>query len=316
MNEVKTFHSNCCFELSEQITACGYEVLALQIEPGLFEARFEIRRVDDALILGITSNVGLRFIGKRNMRVTTFATILQGEGYWKTQPSKWPNVAGFHNREATSNWAMHQVGDGSNPEDLVFGAVLLNREELKSRAELRYPRAAEVMATSNVCTPSLELHQQFNNEASKRFSTGIVTADLMELGLQMLDAPEAVRPVKPASPSEIKLVDSLGEFTRRIADGENLSVEAMAKELDIGATQMTKVMKLLIGMTPKQWISATKAETVLWLLRSEIKRRVYALDDTVRSVARYVGWDERTAQRQMLELTGLKPHQLLALSTH
>ena len=56
------------------------------------------------MVMGVTTNCDLRFLGRRNMKVTCFATILQGTGGWRNTEVRFPGLAGYHLSETQTCW--------------------------------------------------------------------------------------------------------------------------------------------------------------------------------------------------------------------
>ena len=300
--------ARCALELTDLIRAAGYDLSAVQTTPGPFEGRFSIVQNDDALIVGIECNRGVRFIGRRNMRTTCFSTCITGRGWWKTQPAEFPHLVGYHNAEASSNFMLEPTADAPV---VRLGAVLLNRQEVKQRAQADFPRASDLLSCSNHCTPDLFRHTQFAAEVNHRFNGGDPQADLLEMALGMLETAERTMLISPASDAELRLIDTLAAITRRIQTGAKVTRATMEAELQIGSTHLNTLMQQTVGMTPGRWITKIKTETVLQLLLDPIKRRSAGLGDQISDAAAYVHWKERAARTNVEKLTGALPNQVL-----
>ena len=301
--------ARCAFELADLIAASGYKLLALQTTSGPFEGRFSIVQNDDALIVGIECNRGVRFIGQRNMKVTCFSSCIQGTGWWRTQKADFPHLLGYHNAEASSNFLIEPTSD---QHTVALGAVLLNRRAVHERAAERYPRALQMLASSNHCTPDLFRHTAFANEVNRRFRGEKAQEDLLEMALVMLETATTGFVIPTASEAELRLIDGLAEYTQRIAAGQLVNAAVMEEELQMGSTTLNKLMTQTVGIKPGQWVTKTQTETVLQLLLDPIKRRSLALGDQVSDLARYVHWqDAKTARRNIEKLTGSLPSALL-----
>ena len=66
-------------------------------------------------------------------------------------------------------------------------------------------------------------------------------------------------------------------------------------------------------MTPKQLVTLAKTEGVLAMLRDPMKRRVNSVSDSLVSIAEFYNWSEASARKNLRDLTGVLPSELLVL---
>ena len=298
----QTVHS--ADELNDLIRKIGYSVIAVQTTPGLLEIRLQIRACDDAMVMGVTTNCGLRFLGRRNMKVTCFATIMQGTGGWRNTEVRFPGLAGYHLSETQTCWYLGP--------DSMFGSCFLNREKLLEHPDAAPDtRAYRMLKGTNFCNPDLYRHTAFAEAVDARFKTNTCSGDLYALALGMLETCTEAAPLPVLPDAAVDVVNAIPVIVRQIYEGERINTDSVAEQLHISATTLKKTIKMLTGMTPLAYFNLIRAERVRRFLIDPIERRANQCDDTLMSMAAFVHWDEATARRHIKSLTGLTPKALL-----
>ena len=298
----QTVHS--ADELNALLKKIGYSVIGVQTTPGLLETNIRIRACNDCMVMGITTNCGLYFLGRRNMKVSAFVTMLTGEGGWRSTSVRFPGLAGYHLAETQSCFHM-----GANS---MMGSCFLNREQLLAHpAASPDTRAYQILRGTNYCHPDLFRHNAFAEAVNARFQGRNCSDDLFGLALGMLETCTEAAPLPVLPDAAVDVVNTIPDIVRQIYEGERVNTDSVAEQLHISPTTLKKAIKMLSGMTPLAYFNLIRAERVRRFLIDPIERRANQCDDTLVSMAAFVHWDEATARRHIKTLTGLTPKTLL-----
>jgi hypothetical protein len=285
--------------MARQIRDCGYQVNALQSTQGAFAGKFEIVEDGSNVLLAIQANVGIRFIGKRNMNFTAITTMLAGTGGWRNCPLPHPWIAGFNTAETNCCF-------WTNP-DSTFVACLMQRDELLQGAN-EFSR--KVLNHCNVAHPDLFRHQPWETEFMHRFKGGKPKECFVKLTNHMLETAEPIT-LPLTTNAQVQVLDGIPALLERLRTGEDITVKQAAQESYLSLSGYKNIVTEFTGMTPKQLISLTKTEGVMEMLRDPLRRRSCGVQDTLISISDFYNWSEASARKNLKDLTGQMPAELL-----
>ena len=287
--------------MAAQIGACGYNVTILQTTPGLFQGKFEIIQDGENIFLTLESSTGVRYIGKRNLKLTALTGFSKGTGGWRNYRTRHPFLAGFNLVETNCFfWA--------EPGSKIF-AVLIPRDKLLERAS---PTVLDILEVANVAHCDAYRHSLWSQEAYRRIRRLPPKDDLLELTHSLLETSD---PIVQALTTEtqIKIIDTLPTLIKRIIAGDSVTVKQIADENFVSQSGYKNIIVEFTGMTPKQLVTLAKTEGVLAMLRDPMKRRVNSVSDSLVSIAEFYNWSEASARKNLRDLTGVLPSELLVL---
>ena len=289
--------STCALQMAEQLEAIGYELICYQTTPGQWDGTLQITKDpeggDNCMYLAIEINVGCRFLGKRNMNVTCVATMLTGDGGWRTQKMEQPMVGGFNATEELSNWY--------TDHGCKLLCCFMPKQTLLAAAD-QYLTAKQILAGSNLCRADTYRHSQWVCECMTRCAGGRAIESMLPLSLKMLETAEEVTQLPDFTELDVVVGQALPGYVDRIRKGEDITVQLMTKELSISQAALSARLKSLLNITPGKLIQKTKTEIVIRLLQNTGARRTAGIADGLQAAANFVHWDARSARTNLDKL--------------
>ena len=136
--------------------------------------------------------------------------------------------------------------------------------------------------------------------------------DLLELTHSLLETSDPIIQ-SLTTETQIKIIDTLPTLIKRIIAGDIVTVKQIADENFVSQSGYKNIIVEFTGMTPKQLVTLAKTEGVLAMLRDPMKRRVNSVSDSLVSIAEFYNWSEASARKNLRDLTGALPSELLVL---